>query len=92
MLRVMSGPSSATASTQFLVISDTHNFESENDTASALPFHLHVPKVDILLTAVASYCGGSSSYKKGIKTLDAVDAELKLVVAGNHDLNLDKRY
>lgn len=89
----MPGPNSAMVSTRFLIISDTHNFEFEDDTANPLPFRLPVPKVDVLLhCGDLTRCGGSSSYKKAVKMMGAVDAELKLVIAGNHDLDLDKPY
>lgn len=37
-------------------------------------------------------CGGLSAYKKCLKMLGSIDAELKLVIAGNHDLSLDGPY
>jgi hypothetical protein len=31
-------------------------------------------------------------YKKALKMLGSIDAELKLVIAGNHDISLDGKY
>jgi hypothetical protein len=37
-------------------------------------------------------CGGLSAYKKCLRMLGSLEAELKLVIAGNHDLSLDGLY
>ena len=85
-------PISSTISTRFLVISDTHSFQFEDHTASSLPLSLPLPKADVVLhRGDLTHCGGASSYKKALKMLGAFDAELKLVIAGNHDLELDER-
>jgi Icc-related predicted phosphoesterase len=81
----------ASVSTRFLVISDTHNFEF--DSASGGAFSLPLPKVDVVLhCGDLTNVGGSSSFKNVLKMLGAIDAEKKLVIAGNHDLDLDKEY
>lgn len=85
----MSGSSSV--STRFLIISDTHDFEFGDDASGLL--QLPLPKVDVVLhCGDLTHCGGSSSYKKALRMLGAIDAELKLVIAGNHDLDLDESY
>lgn len=90
---IMSELTSPTISTRFLVLSDTHNFDFDDNTAISSPLCQPLPKVDVLLhCGDLTHCGGSSSYKKALKMLGAIDAELKLVIAGNHDLDLDKRY
>jgi predicted phosphodiesterase len=77
-------------STRFLVISDTHNFEFDNASSA---FSLPLPKVDVVLhCGDLTNVGGSSSFKNILKMLGAIDAEKKLVIAGNHDLDLDKEY
>ena len=74
-------------------MSDTHNFQFEDNATISLPFNPPLPKADVVLhCGDLTHCGGSSSYKKALKMLGAFDAELKLVIAGNHDLDLDKRY
>lgn len=78
------------ALTRFPVISDTHDFDFNSTTGA---FCLPIKKVDVVthcgdLTNV----GGSSAFKNVLKMLDAIDAEEKLVIAGNHDLDLDEEY
>jgi predicted phosphodiesterase len=75
-----------TSSTCFLVISDTHDFEFKNATGV---FSLPMPKVDVVLhCGDMTNVGGSSVFKNVLKMLGAIDAEKKLVIAGNHDLDL----
>jgi hypothetical protein len=75
--------SPASANVRFLVLSDTHG----NDLPSSLP------KCDVLL-----HCGdftedGSpESIEKAFRALGNTEAELKLVIAGNHELSMDKDY
>lgn len=77
-------------STRFLVISDTHGFEFEGASG---PFRRPVAKTDVLIhCGNMTMIGGASSYKKFLKMLGSIEAELKLVIAGNHDLDLDKTY
>ena len=69
-----------------MVISDTHGI-------SSLPRQAELPKVDILL-----HCGDLTSrgrlleYESTLSLLGSIDAELKLVIAGNHDVTLDAEY
>lgn len=77
-------------SIRFLVISDTHDFEFGTDSRA---FALPVPKADVVLhCGDLTNVGGSSSFKIALKMLGAIDAVKKLVIAGNHDLDLDKEY
>ena len=86
----MSSPTSV--NTRFLVISDTHNFESE-EASGRSPFEQPLPRVDVLLhCGDLTHCGGSSSYRKALKLLGTFDAKLKIIIAGNHDLDLDGGY
>jgi len=80
-------------STKFFILSDTHNFifgEAEKvDGALRLP----TPKADVVLhCGDLTSVGGLSSYRGVLKMLGSIDAELKLVIAGNHDLDLDRQY
>ncbi|THX39863.1 Metallo-dependent phosphatase [Aureobasidium pullulans] len=78
-------------STSFLVISDTHGVDIHENTAH--PFQLPLPKVDVLLhCGDLTQVGGHGSFRRALKMLGEVDAELKLVIAGNHDLELDGEY
>ena len=76
--------------TRFLLISNTHNLMFSDCDKD---FWHPMPKVDVLLhCGDLTHCGGVSSYKKALKLLGAFDAELKIVIAGNHDLDLDEEY
>lgn len=71
--------------TQFLIISDTHDLAVRD-----LP---KLPTADVVL-----HCGDITedgdikSYKKTIDALATLPAELKLVIAGNHDISLDRSF
>lgn len=85
--------SQSTIATKFLVISDTHNFEFDGSVATSHPLQLPTPKADVLLhCGDLTHCGGVSSFKKSLKMLGSIDAELRLIIPGNHDLELDKQY
>ncbi|KAK0657999.1 Metallo-dependent phosphatase-like protein [Cercophora newfieldiana] len=71
--------------TTFLVLSDTHD--------DAFPDPASVPKVDVVLhCGDLTMIGGLSNYKKAIANINALDAEVKLVIAGNHDVSLDPKW
>lgn len=82
-----------TIATKFLIISDTHNFVFGDNVVSSQSLQLPTPKADVLLhCGDLTQVGGVTSFKKALKMLGSIDAELKLVIAGNHDLELDKTY
>jgi hypothetical protein len=78
--------------TRFLVISDTHN-ASPYPAGSQVAFREPLPKADVLL-----HCGDLTitgllkEYEKTLAMLAKADCELKLVIAGNHDISLDEEY
>ncbi len=81
----------STIATRFLVLSDTHDFEFTAETSQ--PLQLPTPKADVLLhCGDLTQVGGVSSFKRALKMLGNIDAELKLVIPGNHDLELDKPF
>ncbi|KAL5329396.1 hypothetical protein ACEPPN_002908 [Leptodophora sp. 'Broadleaf-Isolate-01'] len=83
----------AKVSTRFMIISDTHNFEFGQAEKVNGALTLPTPKIDILLhCGDLTQVGGLSSYEKLLKMLGSIDAELKLVIAGNHDLDLDGKH
>lgn len=79
--------------TKFFILSDTHNFTFGDAEKVSGSLRLPTPKTDVVL-----YCGdltslgGPASYKAFLKMLGSIDAELKLVIAGNHDRDLDKKF
>lgn len=83
----------ATTSTRFMIISDTHNFQFGNAEKWQGAFRQPVPKVDVLLHAGdLTERGQLEEFRGAINMLSGIDAELKLVIAGNHDLSLDGNY
>lgn len=78
--------------TSFLVISDTHDLELET-FSDKLAFRKPTPPVDVLLHCGDLTANGSiESHQKVIKMLLSMPAELKLVIAGNHDVDLDGEF
>ncbi|KAF1841487.1 Metallophos-domain-containing protein [Cucurbitaria berberidis CBS 394.84] len=83
MKRVRMEASISLKPVRFLIMSDTHSAE--------LPSTL--PECDVLL-----HCGdltddGSpGAISEALEALSKVKAELKLVIAGNHEISLDKQY
>lgn len=70
-------------SVRFCVISDTHNKFSTSE----------LPEMDVLLhCGDLTQIGGLLNYRKALQSMDAVPAELKLVIAGNHNVTLDKEW
>ncbi|GAB7346427.1 hypothetical protein MBLNU457_5124t1 [Dothideomycetes sp. NU457] len=75
-----------TRKTRIVCISDTHN-------ASPADGAFKLPPGDVLIHAGDLTNQGSlSELKKTVKWLEEADYKAKIVVAGNHDLNLDPEY
>ncbi|KAI9665731.1 MAG: hypothetical protein M1821_003665 [Bathelium mastoideum] len=82
--------------TRFMIISDTHTCNPaahDDPDASQYGFVEPLPEVDVLL-----HCGDLTmvgllpEYERVISMLGSIKAQLKLVIAGNHDCSLDKEY
>ena len=77
-----------TKTVRFLIISDTHDMILSSDTSSAL--RTPSPEVDVVL-----HCGDLTEactldgLRGAVALLSAIPAELRLVIAGNHDTLLD---
>jgi predicted phosphodiesterase len=72
--------------TRLLIISDTHDQWPYSDSNPA-------PKVDILLhCGDLTQVGGLPAFRRAIENIKTIDAELKLMIAGNHDLELDGKW
>lgn len=82
-----------TVKTRILIISDTHSASLAPSTDQNVAFRRPLPKADVLL-----HCGDLTTlgyldeYEQTLDMLAAIDADLKLVIAGNHDISLDERY
>lgn len=78
------------ASTRFMIISDTHNYQFTDAEKTNSPFRLPVPECDVVLhCGDITMTGGVEQYRKALQMMYHIPAELKLVIAGNHDLDLD---
>ena len=72
----------ATVSTTVMVISDTHDHSLDGNS---------MPPVDVLLhTGDLTNFGSLQSLRAAVKMIGTITAELKLVIAGNHDLSLER--
>jgi hypothetical protein len=79
-------------------MSDTHEGYQQS-LGRASPWSTHgsfqppLPKADILIhSGDLTMIGTMREYRGALEMLSTVDAELKLVIAGNHDLSLDYEY
>ncbi|KZF19839.1 hypothetical protein L228DRAFT_270617 [Xylona heveae TC161] len=85
--------SSTTIKTRFCIISDTHTQAPLPVQAVQDAYREPLPAADVLLHAGdITKIGYLTEYEKMLGMLKAADAELKLVIAGNHDISLDEEY
>lgn len=79
--------------TRFLIISDTHSSNPSQNEQNDAPFRPPLPKADVLLhCGDLTMIGHIDEYKQTLDMLEEIDADLKLVIAGNHDISLDEAY
>ncbi|KAF2115612.1 Metallo-dependent phosphatase-like protein [Lophiotrema nucula] len=80
--------------TRFLILSDTHTAtpsSAANNNVTA--FRSPLPRADVLLhCGDLTMIGHLEEYEKTLSFIAEVDAPLKLVIAGNHDISLDEEY
>ncbi|KAK3987690.1 Metallo-dependent phosphatase-like protein [Cladorrhinum sp. PSN332] len=70
---------------RFLILSDTHDEYFHVDGAQN--------NIDVVLhCGDMTMIGGLSNYKKAISRLAAINAEIKIVIPGNHDVSLDPEW
>lgn len=75
------------------MISDTHTSTPNPPQRTDNAYRYPLPKANILLHAGdLTKLGYRDEHKAMIAMLQDADAELKLVIAGNHDLTLDEEY
>lgn len=81
-----------TIKTRILILSDTHS-DSLTDVGSKNPLPHPLPSADVVLhCGDLTMVGYLEEYTKAIALLSSIDAPLKLVIAGNHDISLDEKY
>ncbi|KAF1999160.1 Metallo-dependent phosphatase [Amniculicola lignicola CBS 123094] len=87
-------PTPSSIKTRFLIISDTHSsLPIPSPSTAATPFREPLPKSDVLLhCGDLTMIGHLHEYERALKLLSEASAELKLVIAGNHDITLDEKY
>jgi hypothetical protein len=74
-------------------MSDTHSIGQGQAISEDLAFRPPFPKADVLLhTGDLTNLGRPEENQAAFDFLKAIDVELKLVIAGNHDLTLDKDF
>lgn len=79
-----------TIKTRFLILSDTHAALPTQNTNSDAPFRPPLPHADVLLhTGDLTMLGHLDEYSRALSLLESIDADLKLVIPGNHDISLD---
>jgi len=79
--------------TRLCLISDTHTHPPLPLTDTTHPYRLPLPSSDILLHAGdITMAGRLAEYETMLQVLKSADAELKIVIAGNHDITLDEEY
>lgn len=78
--------SAMSSNIRLLVISDTHSTWPYTPDSPAPPCDILIHCGDL------TQIGGLPAYKKAMQDIQTVDAELKLVIAGNHDLDLDEEW
>lgn len=85
--------SSSHVKTRFLVISDTHSSDPATNNLPNAAYRSPLPKADVLLhCGDLTMIGHLDEYEKTMSVLENIDSELKLVIAGNHDISLDESY
>jgi len=81
-----------TLRTRFLILSDTHSalpFPDYTDHSFRYP----LPTADVLLHAGDLTSNGTlEQHRRAIELIRGVEAELKIVIPGNHDVTLDDEY
>lgn len=82
-----------TIKTSFLIISDTHSAELFPSDDIEHAYRSPLPRADVLFHAGdLTNFGYINEYEAMAKMIAAADAELKIVIAGNHDVTLDVDY
>jgi 3',5'-cyclic AMP phosphodiesterase CpdA len=87
--------SSSLIKTRVLIISDTHlaALEEPGTNGRVAAFQTPLPVADILIHCGDLTCYGTlDEFAEAVEMLREIEAPVKLVIAGNHDLSLDREY
>lgn len=89
----MASESTKAVKTRLCIISDTHTAELWPSDDKTHAYRDPLPSADVLLHAGdITNVGYINEYQSMIDLLSKADAELKIVIAGNHDVTLDEPY
>lgn len=84
---------STTIKTRLCIISDTHTSTPHPPQQTSYAFRYPLPSANILVhSGDLTKVGYIVEHETTISMLKVADAELKLVIAGNHDISLDEAY
>lgn len=79
--------------TRICMISDTHTAAPYPPLETSYAYRSPLPRADVLLHGGdLTKVGYSVEHEAMVSMLKAADAELKLVIAGNHDITLDEEH
>lgn len=79
--------------TRFLILSDTHNCAPAIEGDLTKAYRLPLPSSDVLLHAGdLTMEGRMAEHRRTFDVVKQAPAEMKLVIAGNHDITLDAEY
>ncbi|KAJ5142714.1 uncharacterized protein N7515_001501 [Penicillium bovifimosum] len=82
-----------TIKTRICMLSDTHTSTPHPATSTSTPYRHPLPAADILLHAGdLTKVGYLTEHETTLSVLASATAELKLVIAGNHDITLDAEH
>ncbi|KAF3910315.1 hypothetical protein ABW21_db0207515 [Orbilia brochopaga] len=86
-------PQHKTVRTTFLLVSDTHGIEPAAPHDKVSPFRTPLPHANVFIHAGDLTCQGSlKALKRAVRWISKVPAEVKILIAGNHDWRLDEEY
>ncbi len=79
--------------TRILVLSDTHSALPKPADSKFQPYRWPLPTADVLIHAGdLTGTGMLEEHEQALQLLKKVDAELKIVIPGNHDMTLHREY
>lgn len=79
--------------TRLCIISDTHTRAPKPHSCAQYAYREPLPKADVLLHAGdLTMTGGVAEYEVMLNVFRKAEAEVKIVIAGNHDITLDEDF
>ncbi|KAA8648538.1 uncharacterized protein ATNIH1004_004423 [Aspergillus tanneri] len=79
--------------TRICMISDTHTYPPNPPSTTSNPYRHPLPEADVLLHAGdLTKVGRKDEHELMVSMLKNAPAELKIIIAGNHDITLDEEY